>query len=134
MRIVHRKRPKRRPRARTERRRRHAERAIERERARVPLLAEQLDWETPDERLARHERGTERRERALRQLEADGWRRARRWLRRVDPATRGQILAHWNGHRWYPKTGLYFVEVVRRELCRRGIDPEADLERRKEPE
>jgi hypothetical protein len=92
------------------------QRAFEREKARLPLLADQLapppalHFDPEAERLQRERRHREIEER-MRGFEARVWREARRDAQAASPETRAAIRAAWNA--WTgPATALYFRWVV----------------------
>lgn len=101
------------PRPITNRRLKLAEKALQRERDKFPLLA---DWvaeqqPTPLGRLEHFQDAAVVREKMWRQHTADTWRRARRWLFILSECDRRKLIAEWNNS-FCPKTSEYFADFI----------------------
>lgn len=92
---------------------RHAQ-SIKREQERVELFADQVAWETPEERIARIDTGVLAGWQRLRDSHAKGWREGRRLLRQLQAERQREILDAWNGKRWLPGSIEYFLDFLGR--------------------
>jgi lipopolysaccharide biosynthesis protein len=87
-----------------------AARAIQRERDRMPLFAADVTT-TVEERLDAIDRHREAGARDWRAYRAEGWRRARRWLRSIPEPRRAELIAEWN-RGTYPGTPTYLLNFL----------------------
>ena len=90
-----------------------ARKAIERERARWGMFADQMTFETPEERIARIDEGVLESIRYRRAQQAETWRRARRALFALPTQRRRELTREWNEHRWLPGDASYLLEFLR---------------------
>lgn len=113
------------PRPVTPRRLSAAERALTRQRQRLPLFAEQLAAVQPraEERIEAFEEAALESERRIRRFEAGCWRDGRRWLRNMPKPLRGRCLRRWNESSC-PAEGAYFAAIIRDEARSAGVDVE----------
>lgn len=97
-----------------------AQRALRKERNRYALFADQLDQDTPQERIAKADRQLLSQEQGHRDLHAKHWRWGRTQLAQQTKEVRREILAAWNRSS-IPPTASYFADFVRSRLARLGI-------------
>lgn len=96
-----------------------------RELDRYALFSDQVEeeLEDPSVRLSKVDEWSYGIQVESRAFEARMWRRGRKWLRNLDPATAAEILAQWNAA-GCPCGGTNFASHVRTEIRRRGLpDP-----------
>jgi hypothetical protein len=112
------------PRGITPRRLAAARKALQRERQRLPLFANQVAAEQPSapERIEACDLDLLRREQEHRDLAARHWRWGRNVLARQDEAVRREVVARWNSST-IPPEAAYFADFVRRQLMLRGLLP-----------
>ena len=124
MRIRHRSRGRITPRGPTPRRLAAARRALQRERDRLPLFADQVVAEqvSPDERIRRIDQEQLADEQSRRDLAARHWNWGREQLLVHSPAVRHATLDKWNVSS-IPADAAYFADFVRRELRKRDTSP-----------
>src|SRR6185436_14712783 len=88
-----------------------AERAIAKEKEDAGLFAEQTEFDSPEERVARlNRRSIAFTEQMIRQ-EGDGWLKAIERLDTLSPADRADTIAEWN-KRQGPKSHEYFADML----------------------
>ena len=90
-----------------------AERALQRERDKFPLLADWVAEQQPsaEERLDRFQTAEFSRQQGRRDVAAASWRRSRALLRLLPQETQGELLARWNKAAC-PGTSEYFSDAV----------------------
>jgi hypothetical protein len=100
------------PRAVTGRRLRHAREALEKERARWGMFADQMVTETAEERVARLDEGVLAAVKQMREHHAAMWRRGRLALYALPIAERRELLSQWNRSP-LPGSPEYFLDFLR---------------------
>lgn len=113
------------PRGLTPRRLAAARRALARERSRYVLFADQLDQESPEERITKADLQLLEQDQACRNLAARHWKWGRRQLARLPWDIRRELIARWN-RSWIPPTAAYFADFVRSETRKRNLKTEDD--------
>ncbi len=100
-----------------------ANRALQRERDSLPLLAFELtcDQESAHQRIDRFDEALIAHDHVRRALAAQHWRWGRRALRQQSDHLRTLLIAKWNVS-WLPPLAHYFADFVRTELRRHHID------------
>lgn len=106
--------PRTEPRPITKRRLKCAEKALQKERDKFPLL---VDWvaeqqPTPIERLKGFQQGEISWEQSNRKYIADRWRRSRKYLYQLPAEERKKLIQEWNEHPCLPKTHEYFGDFL----------------------
>ena len=121
MKTRHRRRGRLRLRGITPRRLAAAKRALQRERDRHALFADQVASEQPtaEERITKSDLGVIEYDQGHRDLAATHWRWGRMQLRNC-PEIAEEILAKWNRSS-IPDTGTYFADFVRCAIRARGL-------------
>jgi len=99
----------------TRRRLAAARRTIQRERAKWGMFADQMTFETPEERIARIDAGVLAGVQLMRDNHAAMWRRGRRALFSLPPQRRRELLREWNGNHWLPGSPEYFLDFLHRK-------------------
>ncbi len=95
-----------------------AGRHIEKERAKVPLFADQLEFDTPEQRVERLEESKRRWTAEFRQHVAQTWRECRRALNRLPKKKRLALRREWDDRGWLPASCEYFADFLRKH----GVD------------
>ena len=115
------------PRGITPRRLSAAKRALQRQRERLPLFADQVAAEqgTPEERIEHFDQRQLEREQGHRDLAARHWRWGRYQLSQLSAEIRLEIIERWNSS-MIPPQSHYFADFVRRQLRDRGLPIEGD--------
>ena len=110
------------PRGVTPRRLAAANRALQRQRDRLPLFADQVAAEqgTPAERIEQFDRDQLEHDQARRDLASQHWRWGRSQLSQLTADVRTEILERWNNSS-IPPTSAYFADFVRRQLRDHGL-------------
>ena len=112
-----------------------AKRALEREREKAPLFADEITKEqpTPTERILQLEERAKRMFQRLRNFEACQWKRARKLLRTLPLESQRKFLDYWNNEWNGPHTSEYFADLVR-SYTKKGESEKQTLERNKKNE
>lgn len=107
----------------TARKRAAAERKQRKEREALPLLAEFVAAEQPpiDDVMGARARRWKTTERRRRQFLAEVWTNNRRRLFSIPQPQRGQVVAYWNAHKWFPGGATSFSGFL--DLYERGQIP-----------
>jgi hypothetical protein len=100
----------------TERRLRHATKAIARARQRAGLFADELITETPAERISRLDLDAAAYLQRQRDYDAAAWRRARRTLNGLPAEFGAAIRKRWNERKWLPGAPEYLLDLIRDEV------------------
>jgi hypothetical protein len=103
--------PSPRPRLVTHQRLRRAQHALDRERARWGMFADQMVTETAEERVARVDEGVLAGVKQMRDHQAAMWRRGRRALYALPTQERQELLRQWNQSP-LPGTPEYFLDFL----------------------
>ena len=104
----------------TRRRLAHARRTLERERAGWGMFADQMEFETPEERIDRLDADLQDYFQGLRDHNAAMWRRGRRALFCLPPERHQELIQEWNRMHWMPGTCEYFLDF----LSHKGVNLE----------
>jgi len=102
------------PRGITPRRLAAAKRALQRQREKLPLFADEIarSQPTPEERIRKHDETWERHKKSIRSFVANQWCEGRRKLRAMPKAEQKKLLDYWNNHKFLPASSEYFADLV----------------------
>ncbi len=89
-----------------------AERAIKKQKNKIPLFADQLSWPTPIERIIAFDEATLNSFMNLRKLACKQWLAGRRILRNMDKCKKKRFLTYWNNSSM-PGNAEYFLDAIK---------------------
>ncbi len=106
----------------TRRRLMRAEKALERQKAKYPMFADQWKTETAEERLNRLDESGRLSVQNMRSHQAALWRQARCALFALPEPQRRALTDEWNDDRWLPGSPEYLLDFLRGKGI--GLPPE----------
>ena len=92
-----------------------AKRALQRERDKYPLFADEIarNQPTPEERIEMLNQESIRRVARMRKFRAEMWRKGRKMLKELSENEQKRFLDYWNNEWRGPRTGTYLCDLVR---------------------
>jgi hypothetical protein len=88
-----------------------AKRAIQKQKNRIPLFADQVNWPTPIQRITAFDEATFKAFTNFRKLALKNWLEGRRMLRDMDTNKKKRFLEYWNNSSM-PGKAEYFLDAI----------------------